>query len=197
MLALKRLWVQVTTDKRRFGALCGVLAVGLLLWARVIIITNMPRHAVADRDAEPVAVDDGSDTTPPAIAAESVTVTLDEVPERDPFVINPTVFPPPHSLTNLEADAGKSTEEPVEDDQQAAARLHMQLQAVVDRFSLEAVMSGSIAVISGETFRPGDRVPASDNEQLEFLLVEVKNRSVILGYEDHRFELTIANPGDQ
>ena len=51
---LQRIWIQLTADKRRFGALVVVVAVGMLFWARIIIISQPPQRAVADDD--PVGV---------------------------------------------------------------------------------------------------------------------------------------------
>ena len=48
MLMLKRMWIQLTTDKRRFGLFCAALGIGLLLWARLIVVANIPKHAIAE-----------------------------------------------------------------------------------------------------------------------------------------------------
>ena len=50
MVKLRRLWIQLTADRKRFGALSVLLVLGLLLWARIIVISNLPRTAVADPD---------------------------------------------------------------------------------------------------------------------------------------------------
>ena len=44
---LLRLWIQATADRKRFGLFGVLLAVGMLLWARIIVISNPPRTAVA------------------------------------------------------------------------------------------------------------------------------------------------------
>ena len=49
---LRRLWVQVTADRRRAGILGAMLTLGMLLWARIIVISNVPKMAVADPDAQ-------------------------------------------------------------------------------------------------------------------------------------------------
>ena len=45
---LRRLWIQITADRRRFGVFCALVALGFLLWARIIVISNIPKDAVAD-----------------------------------------------------------------------------------------------------------------------------------------------------
>ena len=44
----KRLWLQVTADKKKFGLMVTMLAVGLLLWGRLILLEKVPRIATAD-----------------------------------------------------------------------------------------------------------------------------------------------------
>ena len=34
----RRVWLQLTADKRRFGVLCAAITVGLLLWARFLFL---------------------------------------------------------------------------------------------------------------------------------------------------------------
>ena len=47
-LVLRRLWIQITSDRKRFGLLCAMLLIGLLLWGRIIVTSNLPRTAIAD-----------------------------------------------------------------------------------------------------------------------------------------------------
>ena len=47
---LYRLWRQMTADKKRFGVMATLMAVGLLLWARLILLQDVPRVATADPD---------------------------------------------------------------------------------------------------------------------------------------------------
>jgi len=52
---LHRLWRQVTADKKKFGILCTMAAVGLLLWGRLILLEEVPKIATADPNAQPQA----------------------------------------------------------------------------------------------------------------------------------------------
>ena len=47
-LSMRRLSLQLTADRRRFAIFCGLLAVGMLFWTRLIVIQDMPRVAMAD-----------------------------------------------------------------------------------------------------------------------------------------------------
>ena len=45
---LRRTWIEISGDKRKLSVLAMGVTLGLLLWARVIVIAKMPRQAVAD-----------------------------------------------------------------------------------------------------------------------------------------------------
>ena len=198
VVAMKRLWIQISTDKRRLSVLCTAVAIGLLLWARVIVIARMPRQAVADDPKAIVEPERGDAASEQELNREKTTVALERVPRRNPFVISPTHFPESTPVTDLRIEEEKSEPEQVEDQEHARARMLVELGELVKLYSLEAVMTGSpMAVISGETYRLGDWIPAIDHEQVRFRLVEVQPRSVILAYEDHRFQIRIADPGDR
>jgi len=194
MLLLRRSWVQLTADRRKFGALCAMLGIGLLLWARLIVMSNMPRTAVAD-PAKAVAV-----AKPPVMSDKPfnppMSIALDRQPTRDPFVICEQYFPNPTSVGYLPAEAEKSLAQQTEDPEQAEARFRARLRALVDRMKLDAAMSSAaLAVINGNTYRTGDQVPVDHNEQTVFTLTEVKPRSVILEFEGRRFELEMSTAG--
>jgi hypothetical protein len=198
MLMLRRLWVQLTADRKKFAALCVMVGLGLLLWARLIVISNMPRTALAEEEASVAAetpapqateVSDNRPTCP-------VPVALAFIPQRDPFVISDRHFPKPTSVGDLETEPAKSGAQQAEDPKQAEARLRAQIQALVDQFTLDAALSSaSLAVIGGRTYQQGARVPAPGSEQISFTLAEVRQRSVVLVYEGRRFELKMSGPG--
>ncbi len=195
MVKLRRLWIQVTADRKRFGAFSVLLVLGLLLWARIIVISNLPRTAVADPDqpgsaATATTNGGGSDSE----ARRRVTVALAHSPGRDPFVINTEVFPKPTHVAELAGEGGKSKPPPA-DPKRAEARLTAQLRALVERFTLEAVMRDpALAVISGETYRLGESVPGIGNEEIRFKLVAVMERSVILECEGRRIAMDMDSP---
>jgi hypothetical protein len=199
MVVLRRLWVQITSDRKRFGVLCAMLALGLLLWGRIIVTSNLPRTAMADPD-DPgsgllqVLVNGASDKP----LAPPVVVHLARQPHRDPFLISVEHFPKPTPVELLPQDDPKSGGNATENTNRANERLIAELTAQVDRFTLEAVMQGRpMAVINGKTYRLYSWVPAVGNEEIRFQLVEVGHRSVVLEYEVHRFRLRMDFPGSE
>lgn len=191
MIRLRRLWIQLTADRKRFGMLVGVLALGLLLWARIIIISNPPRQAVAD-DPSDSASAAASDHEHRSAGQSVITVTLVREPERNPFRISTKHFPKPTLFTNSSEDREKlqqaSAEEMLRVEQQRTA----QIRAAADRLTLEAVMSGArLAVIDGEIRRIGDTIPSRQEQELIFTLTEVKERSVIVECEGRHIELSL------
>ncbi|MHC5022331.1 MAG: hypothetical protein ACYTGG_00270 [Planctomycetota bacterium] len=197
---LKRLWIRITADRRKFGMFSAVLVVGLLLWARIIVISNTPRTAIA-RDETPGRT--SNPITDPAHAGATDKpgrpvreVQLDRAVQRDPFILSNAHFPRPTLVPDPVQETPKSDPQPTEDPEQIEAQHVARLQAFVDRLKLEAVIGGGpMAVISGSTYRLGDEVPESDMFEMRFKLVEIGQRSVILEWEGRRFELKMDSPG--
>src|SRR5689334_841381 len=94
---LRRLWMQFTADPKKVGMLCVMVVAGLLLWARLIIVSNMPRTAVAGPE-KPESGKSSESATPSAPSHNErapVSIDLAASPDRDPFVISPAYFPKP------------------------------------------------------------------------------------------------------
>jgi hypothetical protein len=211
--SLRRCWIQLTADRRRFGVLCATFGVGLLLWARLIIVSNVSRTAIADDgsaaatgastagsktnrsaaspDKPSGAQRDGAATT----GSTGIEVRLATDCERDPFVISPVYFPKPARAAEVKQEASKLPTEPAEDSTQLQARFIARLQELLGTVRLEAVMGNSMAVIGGFGYRVGDRLPPMGSERIEFTLVEVRPRSVVLEFDGQRFELAMSDPG--
>lgn len=185
---LRRIWIQLTSDRRRFGVFVGAMLVGLLLWARVIIVAKPPRMAIADDAA---GADGGAEggtrrADKPREPAEPVVLAL--APARDPFLINPQFFPRPTEPTPPGQVEAKSISTTAEDAERGERRTQA-IIAAAGGLKLEAVMKGAqLAVINGRTTRVGERIIAG-KEALEFLLIEVGERSVMLECEARRIEL--------
>lgn len=203
---IRRVWIQSTSDRRRMGVLAGGVLLGLLLWARIIIVSNMPRTAVANEEVGPGT----SGNPPPAGAASSATghgeamvkaaraaqvVELVTSPPHDPFVISPQYFPKPTKTAELVAEAGKSSAGPAEDAEQIEARRIARLQGWLAPLRLEASMGERFAVINGKSYRRGEEIAGQWSQDVRFVLAEVRQRSVILECEGRRFELKMASPG--
>ncbi len=205
----RRVWVQLTTDRRRFSILCTTFAIGLLLWARLIIVSNVSRTAMAGESAAgktgaPSAADKPTGKDGATGAGEGklrIDVQFSRRSERDPFVISPVHFPKPAPPVEVKHEPRKLPTEPAEDASQIQSRLLERLDKLVESVSLEGVMGGSMAVIDGRRYRLGDRLQlGKDKEWFEFTLMEVRERSVVLEYhgerlEGERFEKEMSNPG--
>lgn len=205
-VALRRLWIQITADRRRFGLFCAMLGVGLLLWARLIVITNTPRTAVADDKSQQAAQTTQAPQASRSAAATTsspserpktpLRIVLATSPQRDPFVISDTHFPRAAEPTNEVQEVEKFPAEPAEDSQQARLAY---LAGLAERLKLEAIMSpGSgqpLVVINARTYRLNDEVPVpgrtQGEEQVRFRLVLVGERSIALEHDGHRFERTL------
>ncbi len=193
-VTLRRLWIQLTADPRRFGALCAVVLLGLLLWARIIVTSNLTRTAVADENAQS-AEDRGSASESAKSVSDNrpvapINVQMAEFPIRDPFRISDQYFPKPTLPEVLVEDQAKLLERPAEISRDTEALVAKRLRGLVGQFTLEAVMQGRpMAVINGRTHQLGDWIPAVDNEAVRIQLIEVRYRLVVLECKGHRFEL--------
>jgi len=196
-LALRRLWIQVTADRKRFGMLVGVAVVGVLLWARIIVVSQPPRRAVAADDTPSLTSidrgdgDQGSREGSGIEPQEALEIELDRELARDPFLINPTLFPRPILADDSSMATPKSSESSVEDAQREAERRREALAKQADRMRLGAVMrSAQLAVINGKTYRVGDALTVQGGNDT-FALVQVDDRSVIVECQGERFEIRI------
>jgi hypothetical protein len=197
---LRRLWIQLSSDRRRFAALGVMLFVGLLLWARIIVVSRMPRMAVATEVASAHGSDNSKTGQSPGGDAKSkadrepVVIELAVNPGRDPFVISRQYFPKPTPSPEVTALEGKSGPKAAEDSEQSRIRRVAVLRGAVEGLKLEAAMGGSMALISGKPYRQGDWITVSPARQagadpIRFQIHDVKQRSVILECEGERFEL--------
>jgi hypothetical protein len=207
LVQLRRFWIQVTSNRKRFGVLCAMVCVGMLLWARLIVVSRMPRTAIAEEDIL-TASEAGKQTPAPGDGERDFSRTfapqrieLSKTPQRDPFVISPQFLPRANPIGPTSQSAGNSPklpQNPVEESAQAQARITAQLQAAVDGLKLEAAVGGSMAVINGKTYRLGELIGArgpAGSEPVQFRLAEVRTRSAILECQNRTFEIHMPLPG--
>ncbi|MEE8458628.1 MAG: hypothetical protein V3S08_02080 [Phycisphaerales bacterium] len=195
-LVLRRLWIQITSDRKRFSLLCAMLIIGLLLWGRIIVTSNLPRMAVADDPVRNVGTPGpggGSDKH----VKRTVEVTFARTPNRDPLLISDQHFPKPTPVELLGQDNPKFGPDAAENQQQADARFTRELRRLVGTLKLEGVMQDTMAVINGNTIRLNDWVAAGKPGQALFQLTEIGHRSVTLECEHRRFRLQMDYPGTE
>lgn len=172
---IRRAWLQLTNDRKQFGVFCTLLLVGLLLWARIIVIARPPRTAIADEVLSATISSNIASDNHAAIFP----IWLDQSPARDPFYVSNDAFP----LDMAEAD-NDAVHTPISD-QNAEQKTASSLQ-------LEAIM-GDLAIIDGVVYHVGQVVSVTTVSD-PLTLFEVRRRSVIISAGDRRYELTIASP---
>ena len=166
-------WQRLIADRRRFGLFCALLMVGLLLWARIIVIARPPRTAVAAPEIE------ASTETLATVKTKVLPVTLETYPAKNPFLMSSIAFPtssdsadnkrPQYANTNIRAE-----------------------QDLVAGLTLEGTM-GEMAVINGRVIKLGQVVIVQDVPD-PLRLTGLSGRTVIISAGDRRYELSIAPP---
>lgn len=168
---LNRMWRQATADKKKFGILVTVMAVGLLLWGRLILLEDVPKIATAnDPNAPAQALQttdgqaqqhmDGSLALP---TLPSVEVTLSEDLPLNLFAFRHNRYKPlpiEDSVNNGVQSTGNA-----DDDRKR------ELVEMARSLRLQSVIQGKspAIVINGEVLRVGDSIEGfevvSFNEQ--------------------------------
>jgi len=166
-------WQRLTADRKRFGLFCTLLFVGLLLWARIIVISRPPRTAVAITETEVAAL------VPVSSDNAKVSAVFETMPAKNPFVINNKVFPSELLVTD------NTLPHYVDNSIQAE-------QEIVAGLTLDAIL-GEMAMINGRVIKQGDVVAMHDVPD-PLRLTSLSGRSVIISAGNRRYELTIAHP---
>lgn len=180
---LNRMWRQVTADKKKFGILVTMLAVGLLLWGRLILLEDVPKIATADPNAPAQSGqapdtpgDEAVESAPVLPPLPSVEVALSEDLTLDLFTFRHNRYKPlpaEESAGNGEQLAGLTAEE-----------LKRELVELARSLRLQSVIQGNspAIVINGEVLRVGDSIEG-------FELVSFNERSAKLNRDGLTFLL--------
>jgi hypothetical protein len=164
---------QITSDKKKLGVMLCALAIGLLLWGR-LLLQGVPRTATAD-DPAVSAMDPHNSPVETYSAAQPakpmpvVHVDLPSKPGRDLFGMDPSRYRrTPGSGPGTRG--AKSTQVTPDEDPQIAV---VREEAIELR--LESVLTGTQprAYINGYLLAPGD-------EYEGFTLIKVTDRHVLL-----------------
>jgi hypothetical protein len=158
---------------------------GLLLWARIRILTSLPKTAIADDPT--VKAGSEKPETPPEF--DSGLGATNEI-RTDPFRIDPHTFPKLTPSPKVEAPSEAppkveppSADEAKRDESQAAAR-------EAEQFRLQSAGKGlSIAVIDGRAYRIGDVLDGVDGRR--FTLVEIRESAAFVEWSGERFEIRL------
>lgn len=180
---LNRMWRQATADKKKFGLLVTMMAVGLLLWGRLILLEEVPKIATADPNTPaqtgptPVASVDATDESAPVLPPlPSVEVALSEELRLDLFTFRHNRYKP----LPVEESVGNGSQSEV----LTAEELKRKLVELARSLRLQSVIQGKspAIVINGEVLRVGDSIE-------DFELVSFNERSAILTREGLKFKL--------
>lgn len=184
---LRRLWRQMTADKKKFGIMVTCMAVGLLLWGRLIFIENVPRVATAD----PTQSGSSGETLASASADSAailkplpeVAVALSEDLTLDLFAFRYSRYKPVPSR-DIGRDGVQS--DGLADDEQVRSE---QLLELARELQLQSVIQGSVpmAVINGRVLRVGDSIEG-------FEIASFGPRSAKVTREGKSFVLRMTNP---
>lgn len=164
---------QLTADKKKLGVMICALALGLLLWGR-LLLQGVPRTATADDPDQKVQIIDSPDhegrqSKGPVKNVTIVHVDLPAFPARDLFGIDPSRYRRTPGSTPTENGPKSAQFTPDGDPMKAAVREEAM------ELSLESVLTGTRprAYINGHLLKPGD-------EYEGFTLLQVTDRHVLL-----------------
>lgn len=191
---LQMIVMEMKHDRKKFAMMCTLFAVGLLLWARLLILQDVPKTGFAD----PVHNNTASQTR--TIAPEGTeNVPFQELPivyldtssqlTRDFF--SPLTLPP----AGPDQDNHVTRSHPNTDDELsevAGAEFRERQEAFkadAERLKLESVILGEVpvAVINGKVLRVGDDIDG-------FVLEKVSARYVVLRRDEFRVDLKMEQP---
>lgn len=170
---LDKLIAQVTADKKKLGVMLCAVALGLLLWGR-LLLQGVPRTATADDPLASAPADVMQSNQPEVVESSHkpmpvVHVELPEEPGRDLFGVYPNRYKPNYPGGHGESTAKSSQVTPDVDPRVEAVRRE------AGDLRLESVVTGTKprAYINGLMIAPGEDIEG-------FTLVKVTDRNVIL-----------------
>ena len=164
-----------------FSVVAWAKPMGLLLWARLRILTSIPKTAIADDPANtPVVVLPPSDleTGLPNASAGLI----------DPFCIDPRTYPNSDNPTPSTASIIPSQKSEEKSAEVSALEVFETARHATERFRLQSAGRGlSMAVIDGRMYRIGDALEGAGD--MRFVLTEVLEGRVVLEHGGAHFEL--------
>ena len=191
---LMRGWSWLTFNRTRKSFTLSVLLLGMLLWSRLIVVSNMPRTAVAGD--EPDAIQASSDMSSDKQDAPGTQVNHAGEPNPLPLGDRSKGVSKTSVENRMIREESKSGPQEADKPEQEALRSQSATirDAVLD-LRLESIMLGRpMAVINGRVYREGSGIEVQGYESLRLRLVEVRKHSVIISCMDRRFELRKHRP---
>jgi hypothetical protein len=182
-----------------------VTPLGLLLWARIRILTSIPKTAIADDTLAQAPKNDQPPELDPGLPGGEWTL-------RDPFQVDSAVFPKP--VTQSPAGRGSTNTSPViEGTPQSVVTVEPAIpgesgetvesiephpyeaaKASAGTFRVQAAGNGLVsAVIDDKVRRVGETLTSTDGRA--FKLVKVIDGGVVLEHAGREFIVRIPQPG--
>jgi len=172
-----RLKKQLLADKRKLGLMITLLAVGLLLWGR-LLIKDVPRTAVADPD-EQAAVTTAPSPSDASASTDKLTRRVVEVTrfapvQRDLFAFEIERYPRAQR-PQPKVDAGAKSESNPTDEQNQQQAKRLAVYSAARGLTLQSTLLGARnrALINGVLLEPGESI-------LGFEVKAIDNRTVTL-----------------
>jgi len=175
---LNRYWRQITSDKRKFAAMSILLALGLLMWGR-LLLKEVPRNAVADPN-ETVATDTAneSENSVTPINLRSVEVDVPQTLVRDLFTTDVSGYPRIEREDENE-DQAKSATFPADESPRAdvveQARQELNVQSIIMGAQPYVMINGQLLT--------------TEQTVLGFRIVEIADRYVVVEKNTVRLRL--------
>jgi len=184
-------WMRSRKGALTFVAMFAVVAwakpMGLLLWARLRILTSIPKTAIADDPAKAPAQDEPVLELDSGLSPQGARLI-------DPFSIDPHTYPSSDNQTSSRASIVPSQKSDSGSAEVPALEVFEAARRATERFRLQSAGRGlSMAVIDGRTHRIGDALESADG--LRFVLVEVLEGAAVLEHGGKRFEIRMRGAG--
>ncbi len=180
---IRRFWRQATADKKKFGLLVTVAAVGLLLWGRLILLEKVPRMATATPTPQAEKATD-------ALEPSGQPLNLSPLPEvrtqlSDELALNLFAFRHDRYKLRPQEDSGQSGVQPGNDADDEQQRRRLLAEKARD-LRLQSVTQGSVplVVINGRVLRVGGSIEG-------FEIVSIYDRSAQVTRDGLTFTLTM------
>ena len=169
------------------GALVLAKPMGLLLWARLRILTSIPKTAIADDPAKVAAAALPPQEIDPLLPTAGAGLI-------DPFSIDPHTFPSSDNQTPSSASIVPSQKPDGHSTEVHAPEAFEAVRLAAERFRLQSAGKGlSMAVIDGRTYRVGDALEGADGTR--FVLLEILDGAAVLGHGEERIEIRLRGAG--
>lgn len=163
---------------------------GLLLWARMRILTSIPRTAMATEELQASTVPVDVEVFPDLPSTSPEPVSL-----RDPLAISRRHFPRSSNSTSETPVGPKSGPQLVDDTQETTESIRQRLRPVVDRLEVQGLMPGrGFALINGQVRRVGEEFPGNV-VGTTFHLVEVRKSAAVVRIEGLEFGIRLDGGG--